>query len=60
MAQRWLSPVAGSEEGEQAVAQLQEQNIEAAYISCDVTKKDQVEQLVAQIVGSVWFAGHFS
>ena len=40
----------GAEEGEKAVQQLLEENIEAAYIPCDVTKKDQVEALVSQIV----------
>ncbi|MDN3016094.1 glucose 1-dehydrogenase [Paenibacillus sp. BSR1-1] len=41
----------GAAEGEIAVSQLKEKNIDAAYIPCDVTKKDQVEQLVHQIVG---------
>jgi NAD(P)-dependent dehydrogenase (short-subunit alcohol dehydrogenase family) len=40
----------GIEEGERAVSQLKEENIDATYIPCDVTKKDQVEQLVNQIV----------
>ncbi|MCM3584817.1 glucose 1-dehydrogenase [Mesobacillus maritimus] len=40
----------GVEEGENAVAQLKEENIEAVYFPCDVTKKDQVEQLVAKVV----------
>jgi gluconate 5-dehydrogenase len=40
----------GTLEGEKAVSQLKGDNIEAAYISCDVTKKDQVEELVSQIV----------
>jgi len=40
----------GVEEGENAVAQLKEENIEAVYFPCDVTKKDQVEQLVEKVV----------
>ncbi|MGG3466866.1 glucose 1-dehydrogenase [Neobacillus pocheonensis] len=40
----------GEAEGEKAVSQLKEENIEATYIPCDVTKKDQVEQLIRQIV----------
>ncbi|PEJ37488.1 2-deoxy-D-gluconate 3-dehydrogenase [Peribacillus butanolivorans] len=40
----------GTEEGERAVLQLREENIDAHYISCDVTKKSQVEDLVSQIV----------
>ncbi|MGG1675427.1 SDR family NAD(P)-dependent oxidoreductase [Neobacillus sp. NRS-1170] len=40
----------GTAEGENAVLQLKEKNIDATYIPCDVTKKDQVEQLVTQIV----------
>lgn len=40
----------GVTEGEIAVSQLKEKNIDATYIPCDVTKKDQVEQLVQQIV----------
>ncbi|MFF2445580.1 SDR family NAD(P)-dependent oxidoreductase [Neobacillus sp. NPDC058068] len=40
----------GVEEGEKAVSQLKEEDIEAAYIPCDVTKKDQVELLVRRIV----------
>lgn len=40
----------GAEEGEKAVSQLRQENIEAVYIPCDVTRKDQVEQLVSQIV----------
>jgi gluconate 5-dehydrogenase len=40
----------GAEEGEKAVLQLKEENIDATYIPCDVTKKDQVEALVSQIV----------
>ena len=40
----------GAEEGEMAVSQLMKENINAAYFPCDVTKKDQVDQLVSQIV----------
>ncbi|MBO0962308.1 glucose 1-dehydrogenase [Neobacillus sp. MM2021_6] len=40
----------GVEEGERAVSLLKEEDIEAVYIPCDVTKKDQVERLVSQIV----------
>ncbi|MCM3767019.1 SDR family NAD(P)-dependent oxidoreductase [Neobacillus niacini] len=40
----------GTEEGEWAVSQLKKEEIDAAYIPCDVTKKDQVEALVNQIV----------
>lgn len=39
----------GTEEGEQAVSQLKEENIDATYIPCDVTKKEEVEQLVSHI-----------
>jgi gluconate 5-dehydrogenase len=40
----------GTEEGENAVSQLKEKNIDAIYIPADVTKKDEVEQLVSRIV----------
>ncbi|WP_066319153.1 SDR family NAD(P)-dependent oxidoreductase [Bacillus sp. FJAT-29814] len=40
----------GIEEGESAVSQLKKEDIDATYIPCDVTKKDQVEALVDQIV----------
>jgi gluconate 5-dehydrogenase len=40
----------GPEEGERTVQKFKEENIDAAYIPCDVTKKEQVEQLVKQIV----------
>lgn len=40
----------GIEEGKKAVLQLKEESIEAHYIPCDVTRKDQVEGLVNQIV----------
>ncbi|MBY0149166.1 SDR family NAD(P)-dependent oxidoreductase [Neobacillus niacini] len=40
----------GAEEGVMAVSQLKKENINAAYFPCDVTKKDQVDQLVSQIV----------
>lgn len=40
----------GVEEGENAVIQLRKDNIRASYITCDVTKKPQVEELVHEIV----------
>ncbi|WP_458413210.1 SDR family NAD(P)-dependent oxidoreductase [Schinkia sp. CFF1] len=40
----------GKEEGELAAQKLKEQNINAYYIQCDVTKKVQIESLVEQIV----------
>lgn len=40
----------GVEEGEKAVSQLKEENIEAVYFPCDVTKKDQVQQLIEKVV----------
>lgn len=40
----------GALDGEKAVSQLKDDNIEAAYFSCDVTKKNQVEELVSRIV----------
>nr|WP_263324920.1 glucose 1-dehydrogenase [Neobacillus sp. Marseille-Q6967] len=40
----------GVEEGEKAVSQLKEENIEAVFFPCDVTKKDQVEHLIEKVV----------
>ncbi|PLT35679.1 SDR family NAD(P)-dependent oxidoreductase [Bacillus sp. V5-8f] len=40
----------GVEEGEKAVLKLKEENIKAAFIPCDVSRKEQVEGLVNQIV----------
>ncbi|MBS4213269.1 MULTISPECIES: SDR family NAD(P)-dependent oxidoreductase [Neobacillus] len=40
----------GADEGETAVQQLKEEGMNAAYIQADVTKKEQVERLVNEIV----------
>ncbi|WP_423799550.1 SDR family NAD(P)-dependent oxidoreductase [Neobacillus sp. SAB-20_R2A] len=40
----------GADEGETAVQQLKEEGMNAAYIQADVTKKEQVEKLVNEIV----------
>ena len=40
----------GKEEGELAAQKLKDQNIDAWYFQCDVTKKQQIESLVDQIV----------
>ncbi|WP_047153894.1 SDR family NAD(P)-dependent oxidoreductase [Aneurinibacillus tyrosinisolvens] len=40
----------GEEEGRAAEEQLQEAGFDAAYLPCDVTKKEKVESLVAEVV----------
>lgn len=40
----------GADEGETAVQQLKEEGVNAAYIQADVTKKEQVEKLINEVV----------
>lgn len=40
----------GKEEGELGAKRLQDENIKASYIQCDVTKKQEIEKMVEEIV----------